>query len=440
MGDAYQAPAFCHLHAAQAAGSSALTFQESVSGSTPKTAAMDRMGQLPVTWSAAGDKEIRLDRGAVPAEPVNRFVLLPGHALAGRRIIFEGDNSATPWTGGEVQLYPYTVARGATQYASNFAGAGIRSGLNVWDFPDLGYRYLRTRLVDGHPSNVPSITEWWWTRRHVPTVGPRAYEASDFFRGTVLRLPSGVRVSQAYGPTGREWTVQVAPVDGADYRTFEQLIAACGVSRDPILFDPPQPYEVSLNELTSTSGLTAVDVTLSTAAGRKVFGANSLQLVTGSGLNANLIIPVPAAYRDLRRCQVGLFVQCDTIGYLTSTAGVRIRLSDSTLTKFAEWDFGTNTIKSADVWYQLWVDLDSTPTRVGQPLDPSDVAYAHFIIPDTGGLNALFIQHLSFAYKDRAPALVEIDGDVSRDQVSSVPAGWRGQAYNPKLTLREVAA
>lgn len=447
MGDAYQSYAFGWLHAAQQAGSSHLVladaasiFVDAVNAATPKTRAMDRMAQLPVIFAASGDKVITLDRLAGVREPMNRLLLLPGHNLAGRTIWFAADTGATPWTGGAGYrtLGPYATTRGADIF--NYPVATIRRGLNVWDFPPLPDQHLRTDIKAGG-AVVPEIAEWWWTRMWAPTVGPEpGHSPGGIFRGLVQQLPSGMSLAHEFGPPGRRWSLSPPSVSKADYRIFEQLVAGVGISRSPFIFDPPEPYEVLVDKLDNTTGIISADCVVSLDAANKVVGTGSVRGVSG-GTFPWIGKEIPADYRDMRRCIFGITVRIETtVGHLTPTDGIWLRLSGPTITDQATFRFGTNVVHAADQWVTLWIDPEvDIPFDVsGSTLDPAAVRY--WQIFDTNHFGQAFnIDCVRLVYKDREPAIVRIAGEYRRPQTAPVPTST-GLEHTPQIVLEEVAA
>lgn len=437
MGDTYQAPAFGYLHALREAGNSAVTVPDTLTAATPKSRLLDHQGRRMATRSATGQTRVRVDRGLRVREPVTRLVVPTGHNLAGTRMVMHQDVSGSPWTGGEVEFQPYSLARGSTQLSGRH---GFHRGLNVVDFAPVYGRHLQLTL-ESAPS-AHQIGEVWWTRTISPTQGPRySYEWELLPSIEQIELPSGVSYSLERGVPRRRWRFRQSPISAADLQAYLSLFHTVGVMRDPFVWDPPGVFETQVDAMDSLGSWVASGG-LALGPGpdisNKVEGTGSMSAVT-AGTGSGGFLRTFATPVDWRRRRLGFFFRTTSRSvWMTATAGAWVQLIGTGGSDRARFDFGTNSITADNDWFQLWVDLETAvPGAIsGNVADLSAIKGIIFGVLTTTQTIGFFIDHVVVQNLECAPILAQLAAPPRLVQANPAPK-TAGNAYGIELELVE---
>lgn len=421
-GDTYQAPSFAWLNALADAGSSGVTVVESVTAATPKTRLFDNRSNRRMVRSASGSTTIRVDRGANPREPVDRLVIA-GHNLTGHKAkIIEDQNQDGLWSATD-EIDPYTRLRGSSE---NTSSKTIHPGVNVIDFPSTGSRYVGV-LIDARVTNVAEVGEVWLTRKRTPTQGLEPDYSDPFTPNlAVTRLMNGTELVRELGDRRRSWRFDTSRLYGADRLLYEAMLRETGHGRDRVLFDGTTAgYETTVEDFNDSSvgvaisGWTTSGVTSFNGVAGGHDGGNAAQMVTtGSAGSAAF----HAVSLDLRNCIFRVTARVDDTAFLSATANLYVQLYTSS--GFATYQWGTNHILSANVSYQLSIDVDNdTPSSTsGDSFDPSNVTTIAVGAVVASGSRTIRWDDIHYLRKDCAPIIARVVPEYGVRQTHPNPA------------------
>ena len=437
-GDLYQSPSFAWLHAIRDAGASGLAFVDSITAATPETWLIDNQARRLIVWSASGTKQINIDRGAGPLDPVDRLIIPSGHNLQGCAIGFYSNVSGF---GTPTDVLPYSRLRGAVSLTQPTT---IHPGVFVLDFPSTPNRYLSV-VIGGNGSLVPQIGELWLTRRETPTVGYETdYEYSTEPNVAASTLRSGAVSTIERGPTRRTAKVSTWGISGTDRKLYDRMLADCGVARDPVWIDPTFGfYETSIDTMESSPHTSWVTTggTDSTASGVKFAGSSSLALAAAGAAVVTSTLDFTNA--DLRGCILKLAVQSQTNRtYATATDGFRVTLStNGASANSSTWYFGTDIVTANAVFSMLSIDLDNEApdASTGNGCDLSSIGRITVTFGRTGvtfpSAQNLYIDDVHYLDKRAEPWCARIADAGAWKQTSNVPIV--GEHYSRTLSFEE---
>lgn len=226
---AWRGPRFAFLHAARAAGVSALTASHTIDADYPLAFLIDHR-RLPTKFDASGTgRYIDLDRGAAGLEVIGRLYIPSGHNLDGATQIDVDSSTSGAFAGEETsRVSQGTIPTGDIDedFGAETSDRYLRfsiTGTGTWEIPEL--LYTRTRTTGFGPD-----TEW---------------TDQDRSNVEVLRKTSGDRAILETGSRQRELELRYNAITGADRTLLRELIDAVGLA-EPFLIDPPAEDDTSL--------------------------------------------------------------------------------------------------------------------------------------------------------------------------------------------------
>jgi hypothetical protein len=223
---AWRAPRFAFLHAARAAGVSALS-STALSTAGPKDHLIDdRKGSLTTFAVPATNHYFQVNRGSGTLEAIDRMLIPDGHTLNGCTFRLEADDNS-----------------GMTSPTSLIAATAITSaGLLDYSFASNSERYVR---ITFQTSGAWSVPEWVLTRTRTLIRGPEPDWTYDVLTNDLIfTKPTGASSALNLGPDQRRLELTYRLLDDSDRTLLLDLISACG-RRRPFYVDPPFDTEIA---------------------------------------------------------------------------------------------------------------------------------------------------------------------------------------------------
>lgn len=431
-GDTYQTPSFAWRHAAR--DGDLVNVSEATTAATPDTWLGDNQARRLVVRSASGAMTIQIDRGALSREPLDRLIIPTGHNLSGRRFtLYESDATYAVLTA----VQPYSRLRGSAQVNSS---ATLHGGVCVYDFPAMASRYF-VLLFAARVTSVAELGEVWLTKKETPTIGFGAeYEYGYETNVLAATLRSGALATIERGTQRRTMVASAENLSGTDHDLYVRMMRDTGSHRDPVWIDPTLGgYDTLIDDMQTTPSATWTPTGGTLADSATHYAGGQSLAITKTAAPGVLQVARTFATMDLRGRILRVAIRISALGAgFTATDGIRIYLATTGApADYSGWQFGTNYILAAGVFYTLSIDLDSDAAQEigGDGADPARCETITVRAQNAAVSDILYVDDIHTLNKDKEPWLAHLTSTPSWTQSSSVPLA--GQFFTRSFTFVE---